>query len=68
MPAQERLGLDEMQGTFPKRGDPRQEDQIEPITDRQLRPLYLPSQDDQLLSQERVFGDQVRLAPSNVGQ
>ena len=50
MPTQERLRLDRMKSAFPERGPTRQEDQIEPITGRQLRLLYLPSQDDQLLS------------------
>ena len=68
MPAQERLGLDEMKSLLPERCPTRQEDQIEPIANRQLRLLYLPSQDNQLLSQECVFGDQGGPTPSEIGQ
>ena len=68
VPAQEGFGLDNVQRVLPVPSDTSQQHQTNPIAVGQFRSLDLPPEDDQLLTQHRVFGDKVRTAARHVCQ
>lgn len=67
-PAQEGITLDDMQRVLPVPSDAARQNDMNPVAIRQFRPLDLPSEDDQLLTQHRVLSDQVPTAARHVRQ
>ena len=65
MPAEERIGLDNEERLFPRADDPCQQDQADPLRPSASWALDLTTENDELLSQQRVFGDEFR---SGTGQ
>lgn len=68
MPAKQRIGLDDMQSLLPKSSAPSQENHTNAVRLSQLRSFHLAIEHSKLLSQQRVFGDQVSAAANHVGQ
>ena len=68
MPAQQGIGLYNEQALAPGVHTAGEQDQQGPVNARAARALGTPSQDDQLLSKERVLGDELRLAAGYIGQ
>ena len=67
MPAQEGIGLDEMEGVSPRGVDAGQQYQEEAVLPEQPRPRRgRPSQHENLLSQECVLGHQFRARSNGV--
>ena len=63
MPLEQRLRLDNQQRLFPALYTTGKQHQQPSIKRRERRLFDLPLQDDQLLAQQRIFGDQFWLAP-----
>jgi hypothetical protein len=68
MPAQQRIGLHDEQALAPGAHMTGQQDQHGPVDARAARTLGTPSQDDQLLPEEGIFGNQLGLAADKIGQ
>jgi len=68
MPAEQRLWLNDDEGLFPCPNEPSQQDQEHAIGPGERWPLHLPFEDDELLSQERNFGEELRLASAQIGE
>jgi hypothetical protein len=68
MPAQERLGLDNEQGLFPGPNHPCQKHQEDPIPSDRDGSFDVSAEDNQLLSEERVFCHELGLASGKVSQ
>ena len=68
MPPQERLRLDNEEGLLPGAYHPGQKHQEHPICFGTGRTFHLSAQNDELLTQERVFCHELGLAPGKVGQ
>ena len=67
MPAQERIGLDEMKGVAPRGVDAGEQHQDKAVLPKQARSRRgRPSQHENLLSQECVLGHQIRARPNGV--
>ena len=66
MPAQHRLGLDDEQRLLPASESTRKEDEEATIDRCKVRSLHLPIEHDELLAEQRVFRNQLRLAPRKV--
>ncbi len=63
MPAQQRLGLHEEEGVSPSADVPGEQHQQRPIRPRQGGGRYATAQDQQLLTQQGILGEQLRPAP-----
>ena len=59
MPAQEGVRLNDMNGLFPGYGKTGKKDEPETVGIGNYRFLDLPIQDDQLLTEQSVFNDEV---------
>jgi hypothetical protein len=68
VPAQQRRGLNDPERLAPGPDAARKEHQQDPIGAGQARPLGRAGQDDELLAQEGVLGDQFRIAAHQVGR
>ncbi len=68
MPTQQGLGLDDLQNWFPIRHPACEEQQQQPVAPGQTRGLHLPAQDDQLLAQQGVLGEQVGAAAWEISE
>jgi len=66
MPAKKCVWLDDEDGISPEPIQPRKYDQNEPITSTDARFPDTPPQDDQLLPQQRILGDQIWLAAHDI--
>jgi hypothetical protein len=65
---QECVGLDYMKCLIPEFGAPYQQDKPDAVAIRQLRPFDLTTKDDQLLTKESIFNQQVSSTEANVGK
>ena len=63
MPLEQRFGFDTQQGLFPVLNPTGKYYQDTSIERRETRVFHLPLQNDQLLAQQRIFGDKFRFAP-----
>jgi hypothetical protein len=63
-----RVWLNDEGRLFPDPNHPCQEDEEHPIRFRACWPLHLAPEDDELLSQEGIFGHKLGLASAKVGQ
>jgi hypothetical protein len=68
MPAQDRLWLDDDQCLFPGPNQSREKHEEDPIPSGIDRSFDLSAQDNQLLSEERVFYHEFGLASGKVSQ
>ena len=68
MPAQQSIWLNDQQGLLPGSNQPGQQDEKDAIGFCACWPFHLPLEDDQLLSQEGIFGDELRLASTQDGK
>jgi hypothetical protein len=59
MPAQECIRLNNVKGLFPKSGTVGEQKKSEMIAMGNLRSLYLPVEDNQLLTKESIFDNQI---------
>ena len=66
MPAEEGLGLDNQERLFPVLGGPREQDQEKSIGPGTCWALDLTMEDDQLLTKQRIFGDECSPAPGQI--
>ena len=58
MPAEEGIGLHNEERLFPVPDGSREQDQEQPIGPGTRWALHLTTEDDQLLTEQRVFGDE----------
>jgi hypothetical protein len=68
MPAEQGVWLDDEQGLLPRSNQPSQQDEEHAIGPGERWPLHLPLEDDQLLSHEGNFCDQLGLGPAQVDE
>jgi hypothetical protein len=68
MPAQQRLRLDKEKGLFPGSNHPGEEHQKKPVPLSIHRAFDLSMQDEQLMSQQRVFRQQFGFASGQIGE
>ena len=68
MPAQQSIWLHDEESLLPGSNQPGQQDEKDAISFRACRPFHLPFEDDQLLSQEGIFGDELGLASAKIGE
>jgi hypothetical protein len=68
MPAQEGLGLHDQQGLPPERDTAGQEHEERAVGRRTARPLDAAPQDEELLAQEGILGDELGLTARQIGQ
>ncbi|HSH79826.1 MAG TPA: hypothetical protein VLA19_14975, partial [Herpetosiphonaceae bacterium] len=68
MPAQERLRLDDEERLPPRSDAARQEHQERPVGGSAVGALDAAPQDEELLSQQGVLGEQLRLAAWQIRQ
>ena len=68
MPAEEGIGLHNQQRLFPVPGGPREDDQEQPIGPGTRCALHLTAEDDQLLTEQRVLGDEFSPGASQIVQ
>lgn len=68
MPTQKRVRLDDVEPVLPVSGEASEQDETNPVLVRQFRPFDLPSEDDQLLTQQHVFGHKIRATARDVGE
>ena len=66
MPAEEGLGLDDLERLLPCRCHRCHDHQTEAVQRRELRPRDLTAQDEELLAEQGVFSDQGRPGPGQV--
>ena len=66
MPAQQGVGLHNEQALAPGAHTTGEQDQQRPVDARAARARDAASQDDQLLPQERILGNELRLAADKV--
>ncbi len=67
MLTQQRLRLDDVQRGSPETRLTGEDDEEETVERRQARAGDLPPEDDELLAQESILGDQGRCAPGQIG-
>ena len=68
MPAQESVGLNDLQDGLPVRNEVCEDQQGQPFAPGQARGLDLAVQDDHVLAQQGVLGEQFRAAPREIRQ
>ena len=68
MPPEQGVRLNDDEGLFPRPNESSQQDEEQAIRFREGWPFHLPLEDDQLLSQEGIFGNELRVASAQVGQ
>ena len=68
MPTEEGIGLNQEKRLFPVPGSPRKHDEKHPIGPGTSWALHLTAKGDQLLSQQGVFGDELGLGASEIGE
>ncbi len=68
MPAQQRLRLDKVKGLFPGSNHPGEEHQKKPVPLSIHRAFDLSMQDEQLMSQQRVFRQQFGFASGQISK
>lgn len=68
MPAEEGIGLHKEKCLFPISDGPRKHHQEQPIGPGIRRTLHLTTEDDQVLSEQRIFGDEFGLGASEFGE
>jgi hypothetical protein len=68
MPSEQGVWWHAEQSLLPRSNQPGQQDEEDAIGVRACWPFHLPLEDDQLLSQEGIFSDQLGLASAQVGQ
>lgn len=66
MPAEKGVGLDDEKGLSPERPCPGQEKEPQSVTIAELRAFGMALQDDQLVPQEGVLGDELGLAADGI--
>ena len=67
MPTEQRLGLEEVECVFPMSNATGQQDEPETVGAREAWPFDLPMEDDQLLPEQGVLGDELGSAAVQVG-
>jgi hypothetical protein len=65
VPAEQSVWLDNVQGLLPELGAAGQEDESNAVAIGKLRPFYLTIKYNELLSQHRVFSNQIGAAASD---
>ena len=68
MPAQHSIGLDDQNRIPPEIVQPSQRDQHQSITPMDMRLPDASLQDDQLLSEQRILGNQIQLAEHDIDE
>ena len=68
MPAQQGVGLDNVQGLLPEAGAAGQQHQTKAVTVSQLGTFDLATEYNELLTEHRIFGDEVSLTAGDIGQ
>ena len=68
MPAQQRIGLDDEERLFPTGDSPSEHHQEHPIRLRTGWSFDLTTKNDQLLTEQRILGQEFRPAASEVGE
>ena len=68
MPAQSCLWLDDEERLFPGPNHSCQENEEQAIGFRAYWPFHLSPEDDELLAQEGIFGDELGLASAKIGE
>jgi hypothetical protein len=68
MPPQQGIWLNDHEGLLPRLNQPGQQDQEDAIGVRACGPFHLSLEDDELLPQEGIFGDQLCLASAKIGE
>jgi hypothetical protein len=63
-----RLWLNDEERLFPGTNEPCQQDEKDAIGVRACRPLHLPFEDDELLAQKGIFGDELGFASAKVDE
>ena len=66
MPPEQGVWLNDDEGLFPRPNEPCQQDEEQAIRFRACWPFHLPLEDDELLSQEGIFGDELALASAQI--
>ncbi len=66
MPTEERVGLEDEQRLFPVLDATGEEDEPETIGLRKCRPFDLAVEDDELLAEQSIFGDEIGFAAYEV--
>ena len=66
MPAQDCFRLDDVQGGLPVNNETAEEDEHDAVRNDELRSFLFAPQGDDLLPQERVFGDELSARPEHV--
>jgi hypothetical protein len=67
-PREPRIWLHDHQGLLPRSNQPGQQDDEDAIGVRVYWPFHLWLEDDALLAQEGIFGDQLSLASAKIGE
>jgi hypothetical protein len=68
MPAQQGIWLHDHESLLPRPNQPGQQDEQEAIGPGERWPFHLPLENGQLVSQEGIFGNELRVASAQVGQ
>ncbi len=68
MPAEERIGLDNEERLFPTAGSPCEQHQKYLIRLGTHWALHLTAQRDELLTEQGIFSDEVRLGAGQIGE
>jgi len=68
MPPEKCVWLHDQEGLLPGTNEPGQQDQEQAIGPGERWPFHLPLEDDQLLSQEGIFGHELGFASAKVGE
>lgn len=68
MPADQRVGLNDVQGLLPELGAASQQYQTKTVVVGQLGPFDLAVENNELLAQHSVLGDEVGLAAGHISQ
>ncbi len=68
MPAQNGVGLEDDESLFPVSDEPSQDQEREAIAAVEVRTFDLALKDDELLTQQGIFKDQLTFGPGEVGE
>ena len=62
------IGLDDVQGLLPESGAARQQHQAKAVSVGQVRSFHLAVEDNELLAEHGVFGNEIGLAAGHICQ
>ena len=68
MPVQQGIRLNDQQGLLPGSNQLGQQDEKDAIGPSEGWPFHLPPQNEELLAQERIFGDELGFTLPKVGE